>query len=209
MAEDQGKKPYDGPETKQLAKFNMYTPAPGVEGKRSSLIWGVRDGNPRITVFTNVPNGKGNNDVLYAGIAPEEFFIFLNEFEKICNGPNNQKQKMECYGGKEKVLISNLVYGKDENGICWISLTAEGKPRIQFQFTISDYHKFIKSDGQSLSPSEASVAKALGAISAIRRIYTTFASEFAQPFNGRQSNGNQTSTSSRPVQELPEDDILF
>ena len=40
------------PAFNELAKFSMFTPTPGVEGRRAKLTWVVRDGN-HASVNTN------------------------------------------------------------------------------------------------------------------------------------------------------------
>ena len=65
-------------EFKQLEKFTLVTKAPGADGKNSLLLWSSYRGNPRITVFTGVPNDTGKG-VLHAAMNPETFLMKLNQ----------------------------------------------------------------------------------------------------------------------------------
>ena len=77
---------------KQLEKFVMYTNAPGVEGKRSSLHWSTYRGNPRISVFTGVPNDIGKG-VINAAMNPETYLIFLDLFALPNHGTDTVREQ--------------------------------------------------------------------------------------------------------------------
>lgn len=159
---------------KQLEKFKMFTKSPGSDTQRSSLSWSTYRGNPRATVFTGVPNdGKG---VLHAAMNPETFLIFLDLFEKIAKTEKEDKIKLECStivktgDSKEKVHVSDLWFGKDAEGVMWISVVAENRPKIKFEFRISDFHKFTHGNGQPLTNSEGSCLQALACARALREV---------------------------------------
>lgn len=186
-----------------LNKYAMFTDAPGNPGKRSRLVWGIRDGNPRISVFTNVDSDTVKAP-LYAGMNPETFFIFLNNFEKVIGGSAmDQKLKIDCLGNRrdkdgnmtqEKYLVSELYYGKDANGICWIALNSEGRPRVKFEFRVSDFHKLYHSNGDQMSEAECSCLQAMATIRALRDTYYTLTGGLRESTEGFKSNGNGSSS---------------
>jgi hypothetical protein len=177
------------PTFNELAKFSMYTPSPGAEGKRAKLAWVVRDGNPRISVSTFNPSDTVKAPI-NAAMNPETFEIFLNEFERIIRSEKPEKMKIDCLRGvrggednrvTEKVLDSELWFGKDDEGVAFISVISGTRPKIKFEFNISDYHKIHRSSGP-ITKAEASCLQALATVQTIRRVFTQYYREFRQKF---------------------------
>lgn len=149
-----------------------------VQGKRQTMQFGARDNNPRFTVFTGDPADTVNKGIIYAPFSPEVFHIFLNSFEEIIKGPNDVKAKIDSrtYGKKEdgstdftiKIVVSELWYGKDEHGFCWMSVTAPNRPRIKFVLKVSDFHCLFKPSGEQFTEIEASVLQAQATIDGLR-----------------------------------------
>ena len=173
----------DRPKIQDLEKFMLFAPPPSGADKRPRLVWGIRDGNPRVTVYTNLEADKAAKGVIYAGINPETFYIFLSLFEKILQGPNGEKNKIDCFGTKwvdgervnEKTLISELWFGKSPEGIAWLSLIAPERPKIRFEIQISDYHKLFHNDGTAFTAQEGSILQAQALILGLRHAYLSYA----------------------------------
>lgn len=179
----------DRPKIQDLDKFMLFAAPNSGADKRPRLVWGVRDNNPRITVYTNLETDKASKGVIYAGINPETFYIFLNLFEKILAGPNGEKNKIDCFGTKwvdgerqeGKVLISELWFGKSAEGIAWLSLTAPDRPKIRFDLQISDYHKLFHNDGTVFTEQEGSILQAQALILGLRHAYLSYAGAVRKP----------------------------
>lgn len=216
----------DKPKIHEINRFTMFTPAPGVEGKQSRLAWCVRDGNPRITVYTNIPSDATNMyGILSANMNPETFFVFLDELEKIALGQSNVKRCINCYttfrqengAPGEKKLMSKLLFGKDENGMMWLSIVSDNRPKIKFEIKFSDWHELLHEDGSSPPQSDLSVAQTIAICKAMRVIYAKLVSDFRQPRpfnsnNARPQNNRASSTSSPSNNSLDFaslDDIAF
>lgn len=209
------------PTINELQKFIMFTPTPGVEGKRSKLVWSVRDGNPRVTVYTNDPKDQIQKGIISCPMNPETFFAFLNMFEDTAQGQSNQKIGIECWTSykdkegkyEEKTLLSTLMFGKDEQGMVWLCAISGSRPKIKFEFKISDYHKIIKGDGKSISDAEGSVLQAVAVIRTVRAIVQPMAGTFRAYSTGGAGNQsaaqpneqitNQASNSSPSFNDLP------
>jgi hypothetical protein len=196
-------------------KFTLFTDAPGTEGRKSRLTFCVRDGVPRITVYTNIPD-DGGKGMITAAINVETCLAWLKQMEDIAQGPNDVKAGLRCdaprYENNVKVGQYNagtLMYGKDPEGIIWISLVAESRPKIKFEVRLSDFHAFIKGDGTELSAAEGSKYQTLALTHALTSIYTDLASGFrpqrdaAAPYGRTQP---QAGASGRPT-ELSFDDV--
>lgn len=197
-------------EFKELDKFQMFTDAPGAEGKRSRLVWSSYRGNPRVTVFTQVPNDT-NKGILNAAMNPETFLVFLDMLEQVARKNEECKYKLANYTlirtGEddnrkqrgEKVLASDLWFGRDNGGLVWISVVAENRPKIKFDFKISDFHKLYKGDGNALTDAEASSLQALAVIRALRDVMMMHMGELRQrpdapaPRQGARSYDNSSS----------------
>lgn len=179
-------------EFKDLAMWRMYADAPDAPGLRSSLRWGTLGANPRITVSTNVPADKTNKfGLISAAFNPETFMILLQSLEDIAKGENGQKMKFDCLttilkddgSRSEPFLNSEVLIGKDDSGLVWISVLSKDRPKIRFIFTVSDFHKIYKSGGVPINESEASVLQATAVARSLRHIFSNLTSALADKFD--------------------------
>lgn len=202
-------------------KFDLFAETPDHPGKRSRMAFGTRDGNPRITVFTNVPSDNVNKGVIYAPFTPDVFLSFLDLFEKAIKNGLDTKYKIDCKtyartsDGKtdfeNKVVTSQLWFGKDKNGICWICVTAENRPRIPFKFKMSDFHTFHHGDGRPFTEAEGSDIVAMSTVIGLRQIITNMVGEYTKSFEQdapvRTKGGAKTSAPAGS--NAFEEDVLF
>lgn len=204
---------------KELEKFQLFTETPGVAGKRSRLGYSSYRGNPRISVYTNVPNDTGKG-MINAAMNPETFLAFLDLFEQVAKGNAETKFKIECYTiqravegqetSKEKILASELYFGRDSNGIIWISVTAPNRPRIKFDFKLSDFHKIFKEDGKPLSDTEGSSLQAMATITALRSVFLGHMSDLRPPYTPNKDGAGMGSRApAKAVTSAGFDDITF
>lgn len=162
-----------------FVRLQMFTPAPNMQNVRSKLSFGFRDGNPRITVFTNDPNDTIAKGIIYAGLSPEMFEIFLTVFETVIRTKDEVKQAIDCYTSRyednkptgERLLNSQVWVGKDANQLIWLSVTAENRPRIKFTFQVSEWHKIYHSDGTLITEAEGSRLAAMAHLNLLRQVY--------------------------------------
>lgn len=202
-------------------KFDLYAETPNVPGRRSKLSFGVRDGNPRITVFTNDPSDTINKGVIYAPFSPEVFLAFLDMFEKAILNGNDTKYKIDCLtyardeSGKAdlttKVPTSQLWFGKDKTGICWMSVVSGNRPKIPFQFKLSEFHNFYHANGEKFSESENSDVVALATVRGLRQIIHNMIAEYSKSFE--QDAVVRSRPGAKPAAKAPvdsfEEDPLF
>lgn len=173
-----------------LDKYNMYATSTNLDFRQTPrLVWSEWRGNPRITVYTNNPKDTLNYGMINAPMNPETFFAFLNELEDMANGPNGVKGNLACYtrfknpegGYGEKTLLSNLLFGKDDEGMIWLSVISGTRPKIKFEFTISDFHEFTFSDGRPVDKASSSKRQLLGLLKPIRDVYSVITTGFKEP----------------------------
>lgn len=212
------------PQIQDLNKIMMFTETPGVQGKRSKLAWSVRDGNPRITIFTNDPKDQTNKGIIYSPMNPETFYAFTDLFEQTIKSQPNTKYKIDCLTSardssgnpkpEEKALLSEIWFGKDEAGLMWISLVSANRPKIKFVFRISDYHRIYK-DGTPLTESEASCLQATATIRILKNAFYSHVSALktAIPNTGDKPRTNYSNNNynqnRQPREEAQLTDIPF
>lgn len=149
-------------------KLNLSAPTPGQPGKFSSLIWGFHANNPRITVWTNVPEDqteKNGNGKIAANMDTPVMFAMLNLLNMAIDAEGEKRWKIENKnfifpGGKRSekpVVVSETWIGKDAEGCVFISVTARDRPKIKFVFGSNDFHAFMNQDGSPMSKAETSV----------------------------------------------------
>jgi uncharacterized membrane protein YgcG len=187
-------------------KLNLSAPTPGQQGKYSSLIWGFHANNPRITVWTNVPEDqteKNGNGKIAANMDTPVFFALMNLLYQAIDAPGEFRRKIENKnfifpGGKRSekpVVVSETHVGKDAEGCVYISVTARDRPKIKFVFGSSDFHQFFDgSTGEPLSKAECSVLFAKGYVRLLEGIVEGLAVanyEEPKPKEGSGGYGNR------------------
>jgi hypothetical protein len=162
--------------TLQLEKLSLYGEA--TNGKWSpKLTWAIRKGFPRIIVYTNSgdPGVPVRDTIINAPMNHINFNIFIDIFKKAIKAKPGEKFKMDCLNAKwedgkttnEKYLQGSIIIGKDKEGIIWISVVEENKPKIKFEILGSDWHRYYNTDGSQATKTEVSVMTAIGLCKAI------------------------------------------
>lgn len=187
------KKQYDGPPTKEIVRLAKYTPTPGVEGKSAKLATCIRDGYPRLTVFTNHPDDKVAGGAINAPADPATFMTFLTLLEEAALAKGEYRFAIECDSTRtvndkrEKFHATTIVGGQDKEGIVWLSVVAQDRPKIRFDFKMNDFHR-ITVNGTPMNPSEASCASALAYVMTCKQVFPALFMDVAPPVP---RNGNK------------------
>lgn len=178
---------------REIPRLSLWTDTPGIDKedksikfKRSRLSWSSFMGNPRITVNTNVPNDT-DKGMIRAPMDISIFNMLKTMAEEVMRGEPGTVRRIENYtrdkdaDGKygEKYKLSETVIGKDKEGRMVLSVQAPDRPVIYFHFTVSDYHKLLKGNGEAFTMSEASVLKARADFDTLKEIFIIHAKEAA------------------------------
>lgn len=112
-------------------------------GKRPRLAFGFRDGMPRVVVYTGE---QGANGVITFGADYLTFGTFLEHLKEIVEGEPGNKYTIDSLlpaneQGPEK-LIGVLHVGKTKEGIIYLSVITEGKPKLVFTLKPSPFHRY-------------------------------------------------------------------
>jgi len=214
-----------------IFELDRYTFWTSVEGnKRAAMSFGIKEGYPRITVFTNTQSDHDGKGAIIASFDLEHFLIFLNHFEKVVktNGPSKEMVNIKHFprdtAGKitgDREVTGELWFGKNEEGVVWISAQQPNRPKIVFEILLSDFHEFRNSTGQLMTKGEGSISRALTLVPILRHHFidkclhfrnTSTPREKSLPYSQR---GNQTEniTTSKPTgsvyDNMDESDIPY
>ena len=138
--------------------------------------------------------------------------------ERVTHDPKESKYKIECYTtlrkegnerSNERILKSELYFGRDTNGVIWISVVAPNRPKIKFEYRISDFHKIFKGDGSQLSEAESSTLQATATIRALRGVMTTYMGELRPPYTPNTNSAAKMQTPTAKVSSEGFDDLTF
>lgn len=211
------------------SKLKLSAKCPTASDKNSELTWGFHNNNPRIVVYTNDPSEQGaersNFGRIVANLDIPIAFVLFTKLEEAINAEPGFKDKIEnknytFFGGKRSdapVVTSEVWFGKDKEGVIWLSVTAKDRPVIKFPIAPSDYHNFYHGDGTPYSKGEASQACAKGYIGFLKMLYANVAtSEFVDLLAEREKKkgNNQSGQYSNQNQQrrsipIADDDIPF
>ena len=144
----------------QIIKFTPLTLRKDYDdGDYGLLTWSVRNGYPRITVFTQNKNKQSQggtqkeafdyNTMITAPFDYTTMASFLSLMETVINGDPDTKYQMACYNTKyvngertnEMHLQSTVTIGKDKDGIVYLAVIDGEKRKIKFDITLGDWHK--------------------------------------------------------------------
>lgn len=145
--------------TKEFVNFGLFAPAPKGEGRTARLVWGCYRGNPRITIWTGMINERRP---INARMDADTFTSLMFQLERLARGEiengaieNDTIIKTEDPNNKEHTLDTVTLFGRDQDGLCWICIEAKDRPKVVFHFKIKDFHR-IRINKEPLSPSAAS-----------------------------------------------------
>jgi len=124
--------------------------------RRPRLVFGFRDGNPRISVYTGA-NGA-DSVISFPMDVPTVVTIahFIKDMAKADHGSKVAVESLTTlYENNQpttnKKLVSTLYIGKSKEGLVYLSVITEGKPKLVFTIKTSPFHKFMDSNKADIS----------------------------------------------------------
>lgn len=148
-----------------LDEYKLRLSCPPVQGANKPGSWAISlvANNPRIDVYTNVPNDKNNGNIRGAMDMPS-FYLLLQMMRKAVTLEDNQVLKLQnlnhvFFGGErsaEPKLVSTTLVGRDKDGVLFLACVAKDRPYLKFNMLPSNYHVMIGVNGEPVSKREAS-----------------------------------------------------
>lgn len=166
-----------------INRLNIWADNEGADqgARRARLAFTFRDGNPRITVYTGETGGvlQFPCDALFFG-------GFLETLQVIIDSPNGTRESIESLTTlyendkptNQKKLVSTLHVGKSKDGIIYLSVMTEGKPKLAFTLKTSPYHIFRGEDKNPIPESEVSVRLAKGLIKILYPLVSGYVQQY-------------------------------
>lgn len=166
-----------------------------------------RDGLPRLTVYTglDMPNG-----IITFPCDHATFFGILELWETVVKGEPGisyevTSNTMKWENGErtnEKITVSTLHIGKNKDGVNFLAVIAQDRPKIVFPIKGADFHGFINSSDKSeIKPSVVSDLVTMGLIRSFRIIVSNMAVEYTKQ---DYSTGNRKVGLIKSLQKTPE-----
>lgn len=152
-----------------LAQFSVFEEGQG-NGKRAQLVFGERNGAPRITCFTGLSEPKA----ISFGFDPITFEMVLIKLEQVARSSGPIEDKIENMakpkdGSTGLVVDSCFKFWKDNAGVVWLS-AQRGTCVKNFKMAPSYWHKLYRAaDGVAMTEAEASVLKTIALVNSLRR----------------------------------------
>ena len=169
-----------------VSRFVLWADNPDDEGKRARFVLSFRDGNPRFVVYTG---GQGKDAVINFPMDIPTLTATMNYLKDIANGPEGTQTSVESLTTvyendkptKQKKLLSTLRMGKSKDGIVYLSILAEARPKIVFPIKPSPYHVFRDANKEVLPEAQVSKSLTIGIadliLDAVARIMVDYTNE--------------------------------
>lgn len=149
-----------------IAKIVLWADSPVEDGKQARLQISLRDGNPRFVVNTGL---KGREGMINFPMNIIDTVTFMNVLKDIANGAPGEMYTARSQGKvwkddkptNEVKDIAKLHIGKSKEGITFLSVTMEGRPKIVFPFKLSPFMVF-QDKNQQPAPEYIATKMAIG-----------------------------------------------
>ena len=148
-----------------MDEFKLRLSCPPAQGaqKPGSFAISLVANNPRIDVYTNVPNDKMNGNIRAAMDMPT-FYMLLEAMQDALTLEDGMVLKIQnlnhtFFEGKrsdQPKLVSTTCVGRDKEGCLFLAVVAKDRPYLKFNLLPSNYHAMIGTDGNPLDKRAAS-----------------------------------------------------
>lgn len=179
-----------------VAKFALWADG-AAEGKKARFILGFRDGAPRFTVYTGV---SGKDGVISFPSDIATCVYFLTVLKEMATAEPGSKQSIDSLTvqyendqpTKNKRVVSTIYVGKSAEGIVYVAIFSENRPKLVFEIKPSDFHIFKDKENSKISDAVISAKMAKGLadfmLNVIANVITTYTVEELE------SNPNEAAT---------------
>ena len=179
----------------------------GDQNRRPKLVLSFRDGNPRITVYTGVqgPEGVISFPSDYATMS-----AVVNLLKEVAKAPPGTKYSVDSLTTlyennqptNQKRLVSVLYIGKSKEGLVYLSVIAENRPKLVFTIKPSPYHVFRDENKNELPQEKISSMLAEGIAELIMNVISNILVDYTEEeFNELKNNSKPKATNGNSKEE--------
>lgn len=164
------------------------------EGSKGApkLFFNVFKGNVSASCFPNHPQAQVKSVRL--GMSGDLWKLFVQSVYKVIDHEGTVQEHIKVNTGKPSDLkeVGTLVAGKDEEGIVYLALKANGLPQpIKFTMMPTNYLTLFRSDGTPIPKGELSVRYARGYFEAVDYFVLQEVRETYEPYKPQGGGGGQ------------------
>jgi hypothetical protein len=128
----------------------------------ATLNWSVREGYPRISVFTSKNTEVGGkfdyNKLITAPMHYLKLEIFYKRLEQVIASKEKVSYNINCYNTKfvnnertnDIKLQAKITIGKDADGVVFLAVTEDDKKKIKFDILPDKWHKFFDANNDEI-----------------------------------------------------------
>lgn len=204
-----------------LDRYTLFASANNAAGRRARLVWSVRDGLIRATVFTNDPADSDPKQMISLPIDASVFGSLMDLVVRCARSKEETRFIADIFAPVrddakkivDKSNIGQVLVGRDADGIVWMSLQVEGRPKVKCVFSPGNFVTFKKADGTEFAQNEASSLYAIGYTEMLRSTMNHLVAAGAQTYvpKSRDSNvpasGGQKKAATAPSGDF--DDVPY
>lgn len=147
------------------------------------FVFSFRDGNPRFVVYT----GEVGN-VISFGVDYYTLGGILEAFNTVIDSAPGSRIDIDVTRFKwennqrtnEKIIGAVLHFGKSKDGMLYISLISDGKPKLVFPFKKTDWHNFRDETGENLVTERESMLHARGYVRMLQVLSANMLAEYTK-----------------------------
>lgn len=169
-------------------RFSIWASVEG--GKRAQLVFGIQDGNPRITVFypkTDATDTRTPSSTVAMGM--DTAMALFKAMEQLAKKPENRGMILKMENTRNtfeqgsttptgKAISTVFTFGRDEEGMYYIEIkdVMYPKPSVKFPFLFGSWHNLMLQTAEGIKPiprTQLSQCMVEGMIEALRWSYCT------------------------------------
>lgn len=208
-----------------IGKVTIWADSEGTNdqnAKRPRMVLSFRDGNPRFNVYTGE---TGPNGIIFFPMDVYTFGAVIETLKLVIDSEPGTKLSIDSLGSvwendkptNKTRVVSVLYIGKTKDGVIYLSVIDETKPKIVFPLKSTKFHNFYDTNKEKRNDGEISKLLARGLVTTFTQMVSNVIAAYVEQeykygqykpgvIKGFEDVGNETSTTKKPKKELTEVD---
>lgn len=189
-------------------RYTLFSQNANSNGRKARLVFSFANGFARITVFTNDASDIDQKQMIAVTLEPGVVMGLFDLISRVSSSKKEARYAIECFApvkdadGRmmDKALQGQIVIGRDEDSFVWMSVFAEGRPKIKFVFASGNFSVFKNTDGSPMSEADVSSILAAATVRSLAAVYNIQFEKSAVEFSNR-PKVDRNQTQSKPSYE--------